>query len=82
MLSHTQRMMREQQQPKREIMELLTVKDLATLMGWAEHTVYQRRYRGDSLPRAITIGQTIRFRKDDVEAWLEEHADRNPAPAA
>lgn len=59
-------------------MELLTVRDLAKLMGWAEATVYQRRYRGDSLPRSITVGQAIRFRRDDVEAWLEEHADKEP----
>lgn len=60
-------------------MDLLTVRDLATLMGWAEHTVYQRRYRGDSLPRSIVIGQTIRFRRDEVERWLEEHTDKEPA---
>lgn len=57
---------------------LLTVGDLANLMGWSTSTVYQRRYRGESLPRSITIGQTIRFRRDDVERWLEEHTDKEP----
>lgn len=55
--------------------ELLTVKDLAALMGWAEHTVYQRRYRGDSLPQAIAVGKALRFRRQDVERWLEEHTE-------
>ncbi|CAN5874238.1 hypothetical protein BH23ACT5_BH23ACT5_09960 [soil metagenome] len=56
--------------------ELLTVKDLADLMGWAEHTVYQRRYRGDSLPRAISVGKNvIRFRREDVDRWLEKHSE-------
>lgn len=55
-----------------EAPHLLTVRDLAELVGWSEHTVYQRRYRGDSLPRSIKIGNGgVRFRRDDVEAWLE-----------
>ena len=61
--------------------QLLTVEDLAKALGLATHTIYQRRYRGDSLPRSITIGNTIRFRASDVEAWLEEHAD-TPKDAA
>lgn len=56
-------------------MELLTIEQLAALMGWSTQTVYQRRYRGDSLPRAISVGKTIRFRRDDVDRWLDEHAE-------
>ena len=55
--------------------ELMTVKELAALMGWSEHTVYQRRWRGDSLPPAITLKQTIRFRRQDVDRWLDEHTE-------
>ena len=56
--------------------ELMTVKELAGLVGWAEHTVYQRRYRGDSMPRSINLGGVIRFRRDEVERWLDEHTDQ------
>lgn len=59
--------------------ELITTQELADLMGWSIHTVYQRRYRGDSLPRSITIGAKIRFRREDVEVWLDEHTDQVPA---
>lgn len=52
---------------------LLTVGDLAALMGWSISTIYQRRYRGASLPPAIEVGQTIRFRAEDVDAWLISH---------
>jgi len=52
---------------------LLTVEDLAALMGWSKHTIYQRRYRGMSLPPSIVIDQTIRFRVEDVDAWLTYH---------
>lgn len=55
------------------VSQLLTVEDLAALMGWSKHTIYQRRYRRQSLPRSIVIDQTIRFRVEDVEAWLTSH---------
>lgn len=66
---------------------LMTVRDLAELMGWSEHTVYQRRYRGDSLPRSLKLGNgSVRFRAADVEAWLDDHTeaadDRTPDAAA
>ena len=59
-------------------MELLTAKDLADLMGWSLHTVYQRRYRADSLPKSITVGQAIRLRREDVEQWLRSTPTRRP----
>ena len=59
--------------------ELMTVKELAALMGWAQHTIYQRRYRGDSMPRSIDVGGGIRFRRVEVERWLDEHTDEEAA---
>ena len=62
---------------------LMTVRELAKLIGWSEHTVYQRRYRGDSLPRSIKLGNgAVRFWRADVERWLNdqtEDADGKPA---
>lgn len=55
---------------------LLTVEELAALMGWSKHTIYQRRYRGKSLPPSIVIDQTIRFRVKDVDAWLTSHTTK------
>lgn len=52
---------------------LLTIANLAELMGWSKATVYQRRYKGLSLPPSIVIDQTIRFRSEDVDAWLISH---------
>lgn len=58
--------------------KLLTNQDLAELMGWEVQTVHQRRYRGLSLPRSIEIGtgkaKTIRYRAEDVDAWLASHS--------
>lgn len=53
--------------------KLLTNQELADLMGWSIHAVHQRRYRGDSLPVSVKVGNTIRYRPRDVEAWLTEH---------
>lgn len=55
--------------------DLLTIRDLAQLVGWSERTVYNRRHRGDSMPPAVHVGRTVRFRRADVEAWLEEHIE-------
>ena len=43
-------------------------------------TVYAWRSRGLG-PRGYKIGRHIRFRRSDVEAWLERQADR-PQTAA
>ena len=60
---------------KNGMSQLLTIKDLAQLMGWSPQAVYDRRFRGDSLPRSVEVGRTIRYRLEDVERWLEEHAE-------
>lgn len=56
--------------------ELLTPKDLADLLGLSVNTVYQRRYRHDALPPAIKLGNVIRYRREDVDRWLDEHLER------
>lgn len=52
---------------------MLTNQGLADLMGWSVKTVHMRRYRGDSLPPCIKIGNTIRYRAEDVDKWLRDH---------
>lgn len=55
---------------------LLTVQDVAALAGIAPQTIY--KYRSESpekAPRAINIGRRVRFRRSDVDAWLESLAE-------
>jgi predicted DNA-binding transcriptional regulator AlpA len=57
--------------------DLLTTAELAAMLGLSPHTIHQRRYRGDSLPRSISISaNVIRYRRSEIEAWLEEHTDQ------
>jgi len=50
--------------------EFYTVRDLAKLLQVTEMTVYRMIRRGD-LPH-YKIGRSKRFRRDDVEAFLEK----------
>lgn len=55
--------------------EMLTARDLATLMHRTEQWVYDIRHRGGG-PRAIKPeGGKLLFRRSDVDAWLERCAD-------
>ncbi|WP_374483763.1 helix-turn-helix transcriptional regulator [Zoogloea sp.] len=56
---------------------LFSPKALATLLGLAEQTIYNRHSAGGDLPPAIKLGRLLRFKADDVEAWLE--LQRQPA---
>lgn len=49
---------------------LLTPDDLAAVLGIQKRTIYVVRYMGGNLPPAIKLGRRLRFRPDDVEAWL------------
>jgi excisionase family DNA binding protein len=54
--------------------ELLTVGELARILRVPKATIY--RWRSTSAgPRGYSIGRHVRFRWEDVEAWLEERAD-------
>ena len=56
--------------------ELLDVKDLCRLLGLTEKGLYNRRYRDGALPPAIRLGsKSLRWRPEDVEAWLEENRE-------
>ena len=50
---------------------LLTVDDLAAYQA----TLYAWRSRGLG-PRAIKVGGELRYRRSEVEAWLDEQTDR------
>lgn len=52
----------------------LSPTDLAALLGIPVATIYGWRYKGIG-PRAFRIGRHLRYRRRDVDLWLEQHAD-------
>ncbi|MGH2719700.1 MAG: helix-turn-helix transcriptional regulator [Actinomycetota bacterium] len=50
---------------------LLSVDELAELLGVPVNTVYRWRYRGEG-PQAIPVGRYLRFDPADVSRWLEK----------
>jgi len=68
---------------------LLTARQVADLLGMSSETVLRWVRRGE-MPATRLPGGVIRFRQDDLEAWLEERATaqtrkcqppRRPPPA-
>lgn len=53
--------------------QLLSVGDLADYLQVPRNTLYQWRHHGVG-PRALRIGKYLRYRRSDVEAWLESAA--------
>lgn len=48
--------------------------DLANELGVPTRTVYGWRTKGGG-PRGYRIGRHVRFKREDVDAWLETRAD-------
>jgi len=60
---------------------LLTAEELAEMLSVRVETLNQWRYRGEG-PRFVKSSRRfLRYRLSDVEAWLEQHAEKSP-PAA
>jgi excisionase family DNA binding protein len=53
---------------------ILTVIELAEMLSVPVSTVYRWNYAGTG-PRAIKVGKYVRYRRVDVETWLEAHAE-------
>ena len=54
---------------------LMTIADLAWMVGIPVDTLYGWRHRGLG-PRGYRVGRHVRYRRSTVEAWLSEQADR------
>lgn len=54
--------------------DILTPTDLSAALKVPLGTIYGWRYRGKG-PRGIRVGKHVRFRRSDVERWLETQAD-------
>ena len=54
--------------------QLLTTDDLASLLRLTVRAVYHLRHRG-VLPPAIKFGNSLRWRRGDIDRWMAEHLD-------
>jgi len=52
--------------------QLFSPETLANFLGIAEQTIYNRHSSGGDLPQSIKLGRLLRFRHDDVIAWLDK----------
>jgi excisionase family DNA binding protein len=57
---------------------LLSVEDVADYLGVPVATVRRWRYVGDG-PRSLKVGRHVRYRREDVDAWLDAQATPQPA---
>lgn len=53
---------------------LMSVDDLAAYLGVPVATVRRWRYTGTDGPRSMKVGRHVRYRRADVDRWLEQHA--------
>ena len=49
---------------------LLTTAQAAEYTGLAKQTLHQKRVSGGG-PKFCKIGRTVRYRKEDLDAWVE-----------
>ena len=54
----------------KQLDELLSPQNLADYLGVPLNTVYRWRYRGGG-PAAFRVGKHIRYRRIDVEEWID-----------
>lgn len=67
--------MRDARAKEDDVERLLTTQELADLVGVPKATVYRWAHQGEG-PVGIRIGKHRRYRLSDIEAWLEQQADR------
>lgn len=53
--------------------DLMTLPELAEYLQVPEATLYYWRNRGSG-PRSSKLGRHVRYRRSDVEAWIEDQA--------
>jgi excisionase family DNA binding protein len=67
----------DNQQPS-AIEPLLTLDEVSAYIGIPKNTLYRWRVDGKG-PRAIKYGKHLRYRRAEVESWLDAHTDVRPA---
>lgn len=58
------------------LIALLGVEEVSRILGVPVQTLYQWRHLGKG-PRAAKIGRHLRYRAEDVDAWLAEQFDKS-----
>jgi prophage regulatory protein len=58
----------------RDARPLLTVDDLARLLGISPKAVYHRRHR-QALPPAIVLGRSLRWKTQAIESWIADQTE-------
>lgn len=59
---------------------LLTPQEVADYLGIPLTTLFRWRWDGGKGPRGHRVGRHLRYRSEDVEAWLAEQADEPRTP--
>lgn len=59
------------------IESLMTLDEVAAYLRVPKETVYHWRKHGEG-PRGFRTGRYVRFRRSDVDAWLETQRDPEP----
>jgi excisionase family DNA binding protein len=49
---------------------MLTIQQIATLLGVSRITV-RRYWAAGLIPEPVKLGRTVRWRKSDIDQWLE-----------
>lgn len=61
----------------RTLEHLLSIEEVADILGVPVRTLYSWRYRTELTgPRAIRVGRHLRYRPSDVDAWLDAQVDQ------
>ena len=55
--------------------KLLDAGELGSVLAISRASVYRRRSLGEPLPRAVRIGSLIRWRQEDIEAFVSDHLE-------
>jgi excisionase family DNA binding protein len=53
-------------------MKLMTIKEVAKKLGVSENWVYSHLQVRQPLVPHVRLGGNIRFREQDIDAWIEE----------
>lgn len=58
--------------------KLMTAQEVSDYLDVPIATIYRWRVHGQG-PRGARIGRSLRFKRVDVERWLEQQLDASPA---
>ena len=51
---------------------LLTEAEAGKILGWSTTTLQTRRWKGQP-PRYVKLGRNVRYRPEDLQAFLADH---------